>query len=163
MQLTFLSEAPLANPSQSLALEADWQTTVATWRSNIFSWLSACAPVGWSGRTSPASCRRTEDGILVPYSGAWANSGMGSPTECLTLSTCEWTGLAGLSLNDGGVCSLSDILETGDVPPRYYLSATACKGILRRAVKRGKDLPPLLALALKAVAGLEQTSTVTVA
>jgi hypothetical protein len=81
----------------------------------------------------------------------------------LTLSTCEWTGLAGLSLNDGGVCSLSDILETGDVPPRYYLSATACKGILRRAVKRGKDLPPLLALALKAVAGLEQTSTVTVA
>jgi hypothetical protein len=84
---------------------------------------------------------------------------MGSPTECLTLNTCEWTGLDGLSLKDDGVCSLSDILETGDVPQQYYLSAKACKGILRRAVNRGKDLPQLLALALKAVAGSGPTST----
>jgi len=162
-QSTFWSEEHLASLSVSQVSEADWQTSAVTWRLNILGWLNACAPDGWFGRTSPASCRRLEDGTLAPYSAAWSNSGMGSPTECLTLSTCEWTGLAGLSLNDGGVCSLSDILETGDVPPRYYLSATACKGILRRAVKRGKDLPPLLALALKAVAGLEQTSTVTVA
>lgn len=159
MQSTFLLEEPLANPSRSLALEVDWQTNVATWPSNIFSWLNACGPSGWFGRTSPASCRRTEDGILVPYSEAWGNSGMGSPTECLTLSTSEWTGLAGQFLNDGGVCSLSDILETGDVPQRYYLSAKACKGILRRAVKRGKELPQRLAAALKAVADSEQTST----
>jgi hypothetical protein len=37
--------------------------------------------------------------------------------------------------------SLSDILETGDVPRRYFLSATACRGILRRAEKRGRELP----------------------
>jgi site-specific DNA-cytosine methylase len=84
---------------------------------------------------------------------------MGSPTECLTLSTCEWTGLDGLSLKDEGVCSLSDILETGDVPQRYFLSAKACSGILRRADKRGKELPPQLAAALQAVAGSAQTST----
>jgi hypothetical protein len=60
--------------------------------------------------------------------------------------------LDGLSLKDEGVCSLSDILETGDVPPQYYLSAKACRGILRRADKRGKELPPQLALALQAVA-----------
>lgn len=34
------------------------------------------------------------------------------------------------------------------MPPRYYLSAKACAGILRRAEKRGKELPPLLKHAL---------------
>jgi hypothetical protein len=61
-------------------------------------------------------------------------------------------GTAELFLNDDGVCSLSDILETGDVPQRYYLTAKACRGILRRAEKRGKSLPPSLAAALLAVA-----------
>jgi hypothetical protein len=142
-QLTFLSEAPLANHSRSRDLEAGWVTTVATWRSSILGLLTAHAPDGWCGRTSPASCHRTEDGTLVPFSGAWSNSGMASPTECLTLSTLEFP--------SGAVaCSLSDILETGDVPQRYYLSATACRGILRRAAKRGKSLPPSLAAALEA-------------
>ena len=151
-QSTFWSEEHLASLSVSLVSEADWQTNAVTWRSNILGWLNAFAPDGWFGRTSPASCRRLEDGTLVPYSGAWSNSGMGSPTECLTLSTSEWTGLDGLSLNDAGVCSLSDILETGDVPQRYYLSAKACAGILRRAAKRGKELPIALLRALEQVA-----------
>jgi hypothetical protein len=70
---------------------------------------------------------------------------MGSPTEFLTLNTSEWHSAA-------VVCSLSDILEIGDLPQRYYLSAKACSGILRRAEKRGKDLPKALAKALEAVA-----------
>jgi hypothetical protein len=69
----------------------------------------------------------------------------------------EWTALDGLSLKDDGVCSLSDILETGDVPQRFYLSALACAGILRRAEKRGKMLLGHLAEALKAVASEPQT------
>ena len=158
-QSTFWSEEHLANLSVSQVSEADWQTSAVTWRLNILGWLNAFGPDGWFGRTSPASCRRLEDGTLVPYSGAWSNSGMGSPTECLTLSIAEWTALDGLSLKDAGVCSLSDILETGDVPQRYYLSAKACAGILRRAANRGKELPPQLAHALQAVAGLERTST----
>jgi hypothetical protein len=60
--------------------------------------------------------------------------------------------LDGLSLKDDGVCSLSDILETGDVPQRYYLSAKACAGILRRAAKRDKELPAQLQRALEQVA-----------
>jgi hypothetical protein len=52
------------------------------------------------------------------------------------------------------VCSLSDTLETGDVPQRFYLSATACRGILRRAERRGKELPQSLAQALRSVAQL---------
>jgi hypothetical protein len=70
----------------------------------------------------------------------------------LTLSTCEWTALPEQFPSDDGVCSLSDILETGDVPQRYYLSARACSGILRRAGKRGKELPSQLRLALEQVA-----------
>jgi hypothetical protein len=69
---------------------------------------------------------------------------MGSPTEFLTLSISEWPSAA-------AVCSLSDILENGDVPQRYFLSAKACAGILRRAEKRGKALPEPLQQALVAV------------
>jgi hypothetical protein len=63
----------------------------------------------------------------------------------------EWTGLVAPFPNDESVSSLSDILETGDVPQRYFLSPKACSGILRRAEKRGKDLPPALKSALEAV------------
>ena len=49
--------------------------------------------------------------------------------------------------------SLSGILEA--YPPlKYYLSKTACLGILRRAFERGKELPKMLARALKIQAGL---------
>ena len=49
--------------------------------------------------------------------------------------------------------SLSGILEA--YPSlKYYLSKTACLGILRRAFERGKDLPKMLARALKIQAGL---------
>ena len=57
---------------------------------------------------------------------------------------------------DGAVCSLSDILEAGNVPQRYFLTAKACAGILRRAEKRGKQLPEQLANALLAVAQEEK-------
>jgi hypothetical protein len=87
-----------------------------------------------------------EDEILPHYFEGWQNSGMGGRTECLTLSTSEWP-------SDAAVCSLSDTLETGTVPQRFFLSATACQGILRRADKRGKELPPALQAALQQVAG----------
>lgn len=62
-----------------------------------------------------------------------------------TLNTSDWP-------NDAAVCSLSQILETGPIPRRFYLSAKACAGILRRAEKRGKELPEMLRLALEEVA-----------
>lgn len=49
--------------------------------------------------------------------------------------------------NDAEGCSLSQVLET-NVPKKYYLSAKACAGILRRAANRHKKLPPLLQMAL---------------
>jgi len=69
---------------------------------------------------------------------------MGSHTEFWTLSSTEWP-------SEGAVCSLLDTLETGIVPQRFFLSDTACRGILRRADKRGKELPKALRQALQEV------------
>jgi hypothetical protein len=69
---------------------------------------------------------------------------MGSHIECWTLNGSEWP-------SDAAVCSLSDTLETGDLPQRFYLSAKACAGIIRRAEKRGKKLPDALQQALLSV------------
>ena len=51
--------------------------------------------------------------------------------------------------------SLSQILQD-TVPSQYYLSKTACEGILRRAETRGKELPEQLKLALEVQAGLRE-------
>lgn len=51
--------------------------------------------------------------------------------------------------------SLSSILEAYPAL-KYYLSKTACMGVLRRAFERGKELPKKLARALKIQAGLMQ-------
>jgi len=59
--------------------------------------------------------------------------------------------------NGASACSLSSVLETGPIPEKYYLSARACSGILRRAEKRGKQLPKALREALEAVANGRQT------
>src|SRR5690625_1320516 len=56
--------------------------------------------------------------------------------------------------NDASVCLLSQVLERGSVPQKYYLSSTACAGILRRAEKRGKKLPEMLEKALKTQAAM---------
>lgn len=82
-----------------------------------------------------------QDAISKSSSPDWGNWGMGGPIGLLTLGGSEFHSAA-------GVCSLSDVLETGDVPPKYFLSAKACRGILRRAKKRGRELPPALQAAL---------------
>lgn len=162
MQMSMFSLAePHASRSPSQGCEKDWLTRGGTSRLPILPLLTAIAPSGWSGRMSPASCHRMADGTLEPSSGGWANSGMGSHTEFLTLNSPEHAAFLGLSHNGAAVCSLSDILETGPVPQRYYLTAKACAGILRRAEKRGRAVPPSLQRALAAVAVWEPTSTST--
>ena len=52
-------------------------------------------------------------------------------------------------LKDVSVSHLSQILEAESVHPRFYLSETACRGILNRAAKRGKELPDVLKKALE--------------
>ena len=49
--------------------------------------------------------------------------------------------------------TLWQILQV-DAPAKYYLSARACEGILRRAERRGKALPPMLREALEEAVAL---------
>jgi hypothetical protein len=50
----------------------------------------------------------------------------------------------------GAAVSLSSVLEPAEsIPEKYFLSPKACLGILRRAAKRGKQLPHLLLAALE--------------
>lgn len=60
------------------------------------------------------------------------------------------------SLKDAAGSTLSQILEASP-PQKYYLSPKAGMGILRRADKRGKELPPVLREALEIQAGLRET------
>ena len=60
---------------------------------------------------------------------------------CTTPNTSERHSGAAVSF-------LSQILEE-NAPEKYSLSPKACQGILRRAERRGKDLPPMLKAALE--------------
>lgn len=70
-----------------------------------------------------------------------------------------WTLNTGASPKDAVESSLSRILQE-TVPRRYYLSKTACLGILRRAEERGKDLPPQLEAALELQTGIMKSPIV---
>ena len=63
------------------------------------------------------------------------------PGECLMRNFGEFPSVENVS-------TLSQIL-TAQVPEKYYLSPKACRGILRRAQKRGKTLPDVLRIALE--------------
>lgn len=82
----------------------------------------------------------------APFAGAsWPTSGYAAGERCWTRSDDE-------EREGSARASLSDTLERGSVHPRFYLSPKACAGILRRAARRGRDLPPALAAALMATA-----------
>ena len=61
----------------------------------------------------------------------------------MTLNTGEFPSAANAS-------TLSQILQA-NAPEKYYLSPKACLGILRRAERRGKELPTILKEALEEV------------
>ena len=135
------SEERLANLSQRRDSDKEWMIRVANWPLSILEFLRSTDLGGSSGKTSPVFSQPTEDGILAPSSGGWDNSGIGTHIGCLTLNSSE-------SRNDAEECSLSAILGTGDAPQQCFLSAEACAGILRRAERRGKQLPGILRAAL---------------
>ena len=140
-QLTFSLEEHHANHSQSLDSERDSKIQGVTSCSPMLEFLTSLDPSGAYGKTCQVSSVATEDGILAPSSGRWSNSGMGGHIGCLTLNTLEYH-------KDAEESSLLDVLETGSVPQRFFLSQKACSGILRRAEVRNKELPPLLKEAL---------------
>ena len=91
----------------------------------------------------------TKDAISESSSLKW-------PTQGIATSNGEfWIRNSSESPNGVEECSssLASILQSSqEVDKRYYLSAKAAEGILRRATRRGKHLPPRLEKALMQVA-----------
>ena len=112
------------------------------------------------GRTSASSSRRSSELRTIPFMSLDLTPGHGNLLgESYWEVISPWPGGSSMlntgpaPLSEEDVFSLSQILQ--DAPPRkYYLSKTACLGILRRARERGKELPPQLKAALMAQAGL---------
>ena len=104
-----------------------------------------CGHAGRLSRMSPDFYPAIKDAILRRSSTDWENAGsVVSPGRYWTASTSE-------SRNAADACSLSAVLQH-EVSSRYFLSAKAAAGILRRAEKRGKTLPQVLAEALRSLA-----------
>lgn len=96
----------------------------------------------WKKSQKPIfQCLQVEDGQTPEW---FEGAEYASPGDCSTLNI-------GASPSVASESTLSEVLEA-IVPKKYYLSRTACKGILRRAARRGKVLPKILENALKAIA-----------
>lgn len=145
-QLTLPLEELPARPSPTQESELDWMTRVVNSPSSLQGWLVELVRAGWSGKTFQASFLPGTESISGPSSGSLLNAGIMDAGELWTLRFSD-------SPNVVSVCSLSDILETGDHLQRYCLSARACQGILARAGRRGRHLPKELEAALRAASG----------
>lgn len=92
-------------------------------------------------------CKVRDETVSVPRCERWLpqetlwQTVSQSPGECLMHNTGE-------SPREENASSLSQIL-IANAPEKYCLSPRACRGILQRASKRGKELPPLLKAALE--------------
>ena len=103
---------------------------------------------GQSGKMSQELCPQTMDEILGQSSTKWLKQGRVSKNKlCWTRNILESP-----KEDVGFSWPLALILQQpSDVPTRYYLSAKACEGILRRANRRNKLLPERLQKAFEMV------------
>ena len=143
-QLTLFAEASLVKTYPLPESGRAWLESEAGFGLSSVELLRNLGPSGLLSKTSLAFYPQTEEPTSLSSFAGWSNAGMASPGGFSTLSISEWPSAA-------VVCSLSEVLET-DVAPKYFLSAKACSGILRRAEKRGKELPAQLLHSLQAVA-----------
>ena len=143
--LTLLSEAARARASVLPDSERDCKTIDLALHSHMCMLLRQSSQDGSSLKTSPQYCPVTTGRISSDSSPHLMTAGIVYRGQFWTHNTFPWR-------KGGGACSLADILEDGNVPQKYFLSPTACKGILRRADRRGKTLPATLRTALETVA-----------
>lgn len=103
---------------------------------------------GASLKMSQGSLVLTEDGTWPRSLKDFGNAGLWSATEC-------WTAVIGESHNGAVECSLSAVLLP-KVSSKYSLTPRAAAGILRRATKRGRTLPPDLEAVLQSLASTQK-------
>jgi hypothetical protein len=143
-----------ASPAKTSPSQDDGPASPATAPDSSMSThesLSLFDPDGFSSRTFPASSPHTAVGTSESSLARWPTSGTAWAGGFSTHVSSECR-------SADGECSssepaLTEILEPPqDVHPKYSLSARAALGILRRAEKRGRALPPHLLSALSEVA-----------
>jgi hypothetical protein len=159
---TSSSAAPPVRGSASPASDSDSKTSALGSSGTSCACATTSDPNGRSGRTWRALC---------PPMTAWTSHRSWQPSWAQTFSFPEEDGRAQVWLPDRGAgastaswmlntsecpngavaSSLSDVLEA-HVHPRFYLSARAAAGILRRAEARGRELPVHLRTALESLA-----------
>ena len=109
---------------------------------SLLDYLSKVAPEFSSSRTFQVSSLATTEGTSDSFFKRWPASGIVSDGVCLTAGSLESPNLVKES-------TLSGVIETGSVQPRYFLSPNAARGILRRAERMGRTLFPPLRQALE--------------
>ena len=122
------------------------------------------------GRTFQASSRTRKTPSAASSAPWWANpknssrQGANGRTLVVCMDPSEqprggfWMPNISAWPNDAAVCSLAQVLEQGSIPSKYFLSAKACAGIIRRAEARGKTLPDTLLSALRSSAAADTSS-----
>lgn len=166
--------APTTSPEQMSLLEVSPARTSAR-RESVVAWLESgvdssmnsaeslmsALPTGFASRTSLVFCPPREARTSRSSSASLPGSGRRSPTDgaqqgsvaarsetlpgvCLTLAFSE-------SPNVAAEYILSEVQES-QVDSKYFLSPKAARGILRRAGRRGRRLPPRLHEALMTAA-----------
>lgn len=164
-------EAPPAQIGQSLEIVPDSAVSEPTSTGISSASETRSSPSGQSGKTSPASSASTRARTsLASWAPSWAPPSLFPPQDGLAQvwqAAPEALRLGGCSTLNGSecpnaaaACSLSQILEAS-APTRFYLSAKAARGILRRAEKRGRKLPTALESALRALSGLTEAAAPT--
>jgi hypothetical protein len=148
--LTFSQAVSPAKTSALPESDEDSQATDRDSSSSSPESLSLFDPSGFSSRTFPASSPRTAVGTSESCLERWPTSGMAWHGGFSTAVSSECRSADGEC--SSSETSLADVLEPS-VAERFYLSARAARGILRRAEKRGRELPPALAQALLNLAG----------
>lgn len=139
--------SPWRERALELGLEAEsrdyFLSLLASWGSVSLELLSS--------RTSQAFFPATADETSESLFERWPNSGMVWDGVYLTAKTSA-------SPNPDEEYSLLDVIETGEVPPRYFLSPNAAEGILRRVEQAGRRLFPPLRNALEILAKDQSSS-----
>lgn len=130
----------LSQATEVKILEPSWKNFVES-KKVVFQFLNLTTESGRIAEQSSATASLLRGDLWTLNTSEYLNAAKGSPLSWITGVTTQRTYYYRES-------RLSEILQT-DASEKYYLSARACEGILRRADKRGKELPEVLKTALE--------------
>lgn len=151
MQTSLFPTSGLEDSHAKMSQLREWALELGLKESNLGCFTSLLtsleqdAPELLSSRTFQVSSVAMEEGTSESLFERWPKSGILSDGVCLTAATSEFP-------NHASESTLSGLIETGEVPDRYFLSPNAARGMVRRADRMGRNLFPPLRRALEILA-----------